>query len=109
MPENKGQMDQLFPSGHSHGSPTQLGVSKSTAGWAVPLCPALTPHLLSKNARRKWLLSLNGKYRNLNTLRTFVYKNQTHKQSQRMVQLKNICVVFWSHPALTSQPLQERQ
>lgn len=36
-------MDQLFPSGHSHGSPRQLCVSKSTVDWAVPLC--LSTHI----------------------------------------------------------------
>lgn len=49
MPENNGEMDQLFPSGHSHGSPRQLRVRKSTADWVVPLCPGThTPPALRK-------------------------------------------------------------
>lgn len=52
----------------------------------------LTPHLLPQNAKRKWLLSLNGKYRNLNTLRTFLYKNQTRRQSPENGTVeKNLC------------------
>lgn len=81
MAENKGKMDQLFSSGHSCGSPRQLCVSKPTVDWVVPLCPGTHTPPAPKNAKRNWFLSLNGKSRNPNTLRTFVSKNQTRSQS----------------------------
>lgn len=78
MPENKGEMDQLFPWQSQTAVCEQIhcGLGCTSVPWnSHPTCSPKMPE------GNKWFLSLNGKYRNLNTLMTFVYRNQTRRQS----------------------------
>lgn len=49
MTQSHGEMGQLFPNGHSRGSPRKLSMSKPIADWVIPLCPVTyTPPSLRK-------------------------------------------------------------
>lgn len=95
---------------------TKAEHSEPIAGWAQ-LCALPHPTFSEKMTKRKLFLNLNGKYRNLNTMREFVYfhnpamrtKCNMQTKPKKVTVEKYLLCLLKLYPAMISQPLQERQ